>query len=128
MTALGRRDWVPQASEDYIQRIAGETATQPLDAIAARIDALTAENRAIHERDCVNLNPATNVMNPRAEALLAAGIPTVEIHISNVHAREDFRRHSYVSRVAKAVICGFGINGYVLAIDGLAAMLHSSKG
>ncbi len=74
MTALGRRDWVPQASEDYIQRIAAETAGQPLDAIAEKIAALTAENRIIHERDCVNLNPATNVMNPRAEALLSAGI------------------------------------------------------
>jgi len=74
MTALGRRDWVPQASEDYVLKVAGETASQPLDAIAARIDALATENRTIHERDCVNLNPATNVMNPKAEALLSAGI------------------------------------------------------
>lgn len=74
MTALGRRDWVPQASEDYILEIAAQTAGQPLDAIEARIAALTAENRRIHERDCVNLNPATNVMNPKAEAALSAGL------------------------------------------------------
>ncbi|MFN3673966.1 MAG: serine hydroxymethyltransferase [Bosea sp. (in: a-proteobacteria)] len=54
--------------------IAAETAGQSLDAIEARIAALTAENRRIHEQDCVNLNPATNVMNPKAEALLSAGI------------------------------------------------------
>ena len=72
MTALGRRDWVPQASEDYVLKVAAETARQPLDAIAARIEALATENRTIHERDCVNLNPATNVMNPKAEALLSA--------------------------------------------------------
>jgi glycine hydroxymethyltransferase len=74
MTALGRRDWVPQASEDYILEIAAATAGQTLDAVEARIAALTAENRQIHERDCVNLNPATNVMNPRAEAALSAGL------------------------------------------------------
>ena len=60
--------------------------------------------------------------------MLAADIPTIEVHISNVHARDAFRRHSYISPAAKAVICGFGVNGYVLAIDGLATMLTSSKG
>lgn len=74
MTALQRRGWVPQASEDFIQRVASETAGQPLDAIAERIASLTVENRVIHERDCINLNPATNIMNPKAEALLSAGI------------------------------------------------------
>lgn len=74
MTALGRRDWVPQASEDYILGIATETAGQSLDAIEARLSALTTENRQIHERDCVNLNPATNIMNPKAEAALSAGL------------------------------------------------------
>ncbi|WNJ92710.1 serine hydroxymethyltransferase [Bosea sp. 685] len=74
MTALGRRDWVPQASEDYVLGIAAETAGQSLDAVEARIAALTVENRNIHERDCINLNPATNVMNPKAEAVLAAGL------------------------------------------------------
>ena len=74
MTALTRRDWVPAASEDYVLSIAAETAAATSDAIEARIGALAEENRAIHERDSVNLNPATNVMNPRAEALLASGI------------------------------------------------------
>ena len=76
------------------------------------------------------INPAayTHTSIAILDALLASDIPIVEIHISNVHARDDFRRHSYVSRVAKAVICGFGVNGYGLAIDGLAAMLTSSKG
>ncbi|MFN3350218.1 type II 3-dehydroquinate dehydratase [Pseudorhodoplanes sp.] len=81
-------------------------------------------------------NMAGLVINPAAythtsvailDAVLATGLPTVEVHISNVHAREPFRRHSYLSPAAKAVICGFGIDGYRLAIDGLAAMLTSSK-
>ena len=76
------------------------------------------------------INPAayTHTSIAILDALLAVNIPTVEVHISNVHARDAFRRHSYISPAAKAVICGFGVNGYVLAIDGLAAMLQSSKG
>jgi glycine hydroxymethyltransferase len=74
MTALGRRDWVPGASEDYVLEIAASVAGQSLDATESRIEALVAENRTIHERDCVNLNPATNVMNPKAEAALSAGL------------------------------------------------------
>lgn len=74
MAALGRRDWVPAASEDYVLTIAETVALQDLDATERAIQALTTENRAIHERDCVNLNPATNIMNPKAEAALSAGL------------------------------------------------------
>lgn len=76
------------------------------------------------------INPAayTHTSVAILDALLAAGLPAIEVHISNIHARDAFRRHSYISPVAKAVICGFGVNGYVLAIDGLAALLQSSKG
>ena len=61
------------------------------------------------------------------DAVAAAPVPTVEVHITNIHAREEFRRHSYVSRVAKAVLCGFGIDGYALAIEGLAAMTRAKR-
>ena len=53
--------------------------------------------------------------------------PVVEVHITNIHAREEFRRHSYVSRAARAVVCGFGINGYALAIAGLASLLGAKE-
>lgn len=51
------------------------------------------------------------------DALLGVGIPFVEIHLSNVHAREEFRRHSYFSDVAVGVICGLGAQGYALALE-----------
>jgi 3-dehydroquinate dehydratase-2 len=57
------------------------------------------------------------------DALAAMEAPVVEVHISNIHAREPFRRSSYVSQAARAVICGFGIDGYALAITGLAAII-----
>jgi glycine hydroxymethyltransferase len=74
MTMLSPRPWVPEAPERYVQSLAERVASRSADEIERDLIAYVAENRSIHERDCVNLNPATNVMNPRAEALLAAGI------------------------------------------------------
>ncbi|HEY1386342.1 MAG TPA: aminotransferase class I/II-fold pyridoxal phosphate-dependent enzyme [Dongiaceae bacterium] len=74
MTMLQRRPWVPEAAESYVQSLAARVAERSAAEIERDLLACVAENRAIHERDCVNLNPATNAMNPKAEALLAAGI------------------------------------------------------
>jgi glycine hydroxymethyltransferase len=74
MPHLSPRSWVTADCESLIQRYANQTAAADSTAIAARLDALVEDNRQIHERDCFNLNPATNVMNPRAEAMLASGI------------------------------------------------------
>jgi 3-dehydroquinate dehydratase-2 len=57
------------------------------------------------------------------DALKAVNIPTVEVHISNIHARESFRHHSFTAVAAFATLSGFGIDGYRLAINGLAAKL-----
>lgn len=74
MTALNHRPWVPEVCETLIQKYAAQTASDDSQTIAARVESLAAENRSIHEAQCFNLNPATNVMNPRAEALLSSGI------------------------------------------------------
>jgi 3-dehydroquinate dehydratase-2 len=58
------------------------------------------------------------------DAIRAIGLPVIEVHLSNIFAREEFRHHSYVSPVARGVICGLGPDGYGLAIDGLAAALR----
>ncbi len=71
---LVQRDWVPAASETLIQDIATKAASLSSGDLLARIEHLADENRRIHEKECFNLNPATNVMNPRAEALLSSGI------------------------------------------------------
>jgi 3-dehydroquinate dehydratase-2 len=57
------------------------------------------------------------------DAIVGVKLPTVEVHISNVHAREAFRQHSFIARAAFASLTGFGIDGYRLAIIGLAAKL-----
>jgi glycine hydroxymethyltransferase len=71
---LSARPWVPANCESLIQRYAAETAARSSDDVAARLEALIAANREIHEQECFNLNPATNIMNPRAEAMLASGL------------------------------------------------------
>jgi 3-dehydroquinate dehydratase-2 len=56
------------------------------------------------------------------DAVAAVDVPVVEVHISNIFAREDFRHFSHIAPVAKGSLCGFGVTGYALAIAGLAAM------
>ena len=60
------------------------------------------------------------------DAIKGAGVTLIELHISNVHAREAFRHHSYISPVAKAVMAGFGVKGYAYAIAALADMAASA--
>ncbi len=59
------------------------------------------------------------------DALLSCGLPVIEVHLSNIYKREEFRHHSYVSRAATGVICGFGAQGYELAVDALANILKA---
>ena len=59
------------------------------------------------------------------DSLLAAGLPTIEVHLSNIFAREAFRHHSYVSRAARGVICGLGPQGYRLALAAMAEILKT---
>lgn len=71
---LAERQWVPNPSETLVQKIAAKTRAQASEDVLSRIETLAEQNRLIHEEECFNLNPATNVMNPKAEALLSSGI------------------------------------------------------
>ncbi|WP_153506169.1 serine hydroxymethyltransferase [Cumulibacter manganitolerans] len=73
--ALTRRDWLPPQVQDRIEQARGLAAGAPAE-ILAGLEELVAENHRIHDVECLNLNPATNVMNPRAEALLSRGLGT----------------------------------------------------
>jgi 3-dehydroquinate dehydratase-2 len=61
------------------------------------------------------------------DALLAVKVPTIEVHMTNIHARESFRHNSYVSKAAKAIIAGFGVDSYTLAIMGLARLVGAQE-
>ena len=83
-------------------------------ALIDRIHAAKAE-----QVDAIIINPGglTHTSVALRDALTAVAIPFIEVHISNIHQRESFRQHSYLSGVAKGVICGLGTDGYRLAID-----------
>jgi 3-dehydroquinate dehydratase-2 len=89
---------------------------------AALVDRI---QQAAGQVDFILLNPGalTHTSVALRDALLAVGIPFIEIHLSNVHAREEFRRHSYVSDVAVGVITGLGALGYQLALQAACAQL-----
>ena len=62
------------------------------------------------------------------DALTAAGLPVIEVHLSNIFRRESVRHHSYVSLAAGGVICGLGPQGYELALDAVASLIEDKAG
>lgn len=78
--------------------------------------------------DFIIINPAafTHTSVALRDALLGVNIPFIEVHLSNVHAREAFRHHSYLSDVATGVICGLGAKGYSLALQSIHERLKTN--
>jgi 3-dehydroquinate dehydratase-2 len=75
----------------------------------------------------INAGAYTHTSVAIRDAIAAIAVPVIEVHISNIFARESFRHHSHIAPVAKASLCGFGVGGYALAIDGLAALIGAHK-
>ncbi len=87
-------------------------------------------HRARDEAAAIVINPAayTHTSVAIMDALLAFEGPIIEVHLSNVHRREEFRSHSWVSKAATGVICGLGSRGYILALDAVADLLGTEAG
>ncbi|MBM3537421.1 MAG: type II 3-dehydroquinate dehydratase [Alphaproteobacteria bacterium] len=75
----------------------------------------------------INAGAYTHTSLAILDALKVAELPVIEVHISNIHAREEFRHHSYISAAATGIIVGLGPQGYLLALDALANILKSKK-
>jgi 3-dehydroquinate dehydratase II len=72
----------------------------------------------------VNAAGYTHTSVALLDALTVSGVPVIEVHLSNIFRREEFRHHSYVSHAATGVICGFGLKGYLLALDAMAQLIR----
>ncbi len=79
---------------------------------------------APEEADIIIINPGayTHTSIAIRDALLAAGLPVIEVHISNIHKREPFRQRSYVSDIASGCIMGFGVESYMLALEAASSL------
>jgi 3-dehydroquinate dehydratase-2 len=88
---------------------------------------IEAIHSAFHNIDFIIINPAafTHTSVALRDALLGVAIPFIEVHLSNVHAREPFRHHSYLSDKAEGVICGLGAQGYQFALTAAINKLQS---
>lgn len=88
---------------------------------------VSAIGRTMGKSDGIIINPAayTHTSVAIRDAIAAVGLPCVELHLSNVHRREEFRHRSFVSPVSLGVICGFGAYGYILALE---ALVHHLRG
>lgn len=95
----------------------------------AEYQLIDAIHQAKGEVDFILINPAafTHTSVAIRDALLAVDIPFIEIHLSNVHAREPFRHHSYLSDIATGVICGLGADGYDFALQAAVRRLSSHQ-
>lgn len=74
----------------------------------------------------INAGAYTHTSIAILDALLACGLPVVEVHLSNIYRREEFRHHSYISKAATGVICGFGAQGYSLALEAAHGLLSQA--
>ena len=80
--------------------------------------------RGVHDGIILNAGAYTHTSIALMDAIASVGLPAIELHISNVHAREEFRHKSYIAKVCVGIICGFGAQGYILAMDALKARLQ----
>ncbi len=84
--------------------------------------------RGVEDGIVINAGAYTHTSIALMDALISVEIPTMEVHLSNIHAREPFRHVSYISRVAVGQICGCGPQGYLFAIDALSDRLNGDTG
>lgn len=85
------------------------------------------KGRKTYDGIVINAGGYTHSSVAILDALKIASLPVIEVHISNIHAREKFRHHSLISEIASGVICGLGIDGYAYALQSMAKQVKSSR-
>ena len=122
------RDTLESINAGLVERAGGAGVGIRFFQSNAEHELVSRVQQAMQERiDFILINPAafTHTSVALRDALAASRIPFIEVHLSNVHAREDFRKHSYFSDLARGVISGLGAQGYDLALQAAIQLLKS---
>ena len=92
--------------------------------IEGEIVTIIQKAKSIFDGIIINAAGYTHTSVAILDALLAIKLPTIEVHITNIYNREEFRKKSLISKAAKGIICGFGVNGYIMALDSIKKMIN----
>ena len=91
--------------------------------IEGEIVTIIQKAKGIFDGIIINAAGYTHTSVAILDAILAIKLPTIEVHITNIYNREEFRKQSLISKAANGIICGFGINGYIMALDSMKEYL-----
>jgi len=91
--------------------------------IEGEIVTIIQKAKGIYDGLIINAAGYTHTSVAILDALLAVKLPTIEVHITNIYNREEFRKKSLISKAANGIICGFGINGYIMALDSIKKII-----
>ena len=136
LNMLGKREpeiYGTQSLDDIMSQLATQVLPQNIELSHLQSNAEHLLIEAIHQAyqkiDFIIINPAayTHTSVALRDALLSVAIPFIEVHLSNIHAREEFRQHSFLSDIAQGVICGLGTQGYSYALDSAKTYLEQNK-
>ena len=109
----------------------GETKSVSITFLQSNHEGVLVDNihaaKGTHAGIILNAGAFTHTSIALHDAIVGTQIPTIELHLSNIHKREEFRHHSYIARAAVGVICGFGAAGYNLAINAMVGHLESNN-
>ena len=126
LNLVGKREpdiYGHRSMDDFIEALKNKYANQEISYFQSNIEGemINEIQRVGFSADIILLNAGayTHTSIAIADAVKAVDTPVIEIHLSNIFAREDFRKQSFLSPVCKAIISGFGLKGYEMAIEGL---------
>ena len=91
--------------------------------VEGEIVTIIQKTKGVFDGIIINAAGYTHTSVAILDALLAVKLPVIEVHITNIYNREEFRSKSLISKAAKGIICGFGINGYIMALDSMKEQL-----
>ena len=92
--------------------------------IEGEIVTIIQKAKSAYDGIIINAGGYTHTSVAILDALLAVKLPTIEIHITNIYNREEFRKKSLISKAANGIICGFGVNGYIMALDSMKEIIN----